>query len=219
MQKPVLIKDLGMLYATLKSTRKRRYGLYLCSCGKEFKCETSSIKSGNSSSCGCFKKESHSKLFSKHSMYGTKLYWKYANMKKRCYYTKDKRYKDWGGRGIKVCDEWRNDFMAFYNWSINNGWKEGLSIDRINNDGNYEPSNCRWTTREVQARNTRVLRSDNKSGFRGVSWHKASNKWCSRIGIDGKYINLGLFKCRLKAAYAYDKYAKDNILEHTLNFP
>ena len=76
-------------------------------------------------------------------------------MRERCYYPKEKRYAQYGGRGIIVCDEWRNDFKAFYDWAMANGYKDNLSIDRIDVNGNYEPSNCRWTTLKVQANNKR----------------------------------------------------------------
>lgn len=95
------------------------------------------------------------KGFIKHGFCGTKIYKKWEDMKSRCNNPNNKRYKDYGGRGIKICNEWLSDFMNFYNWAINNGYKEGLSIERINNDGNYEPSNCKWITRAEQMRNTR----------------------------------------------------------------
>ena len=79
-------------------------------------------------------------------------------MKCRCNNPKNRNYNSYGGRGIKVCDEWQKDFMAFYNWSMANGYKKGLSCDRINNNGNYEPTNCRWTTQQVQVNNTRRCR-------------------------------------------------------------
>ena len=80
----------------------------------------------------------------------------YNNMLKRCYYKKSIGYKNWGGRGIIVCNEWLDDFLNFYNWAIVNGYQSNLSIDRINNDGNYEPLNCRWATAKQQRHNQRT---------------------------------------------------------------
>lgn len=91
----------------------------------------------------------------KHNKRHSKLYYVWVKMKQRCYKEYDKGYKWYGQRGIKMCDEWKKDFQSFYTWAIDNGYKEGLSIDRINNDGNYEPNNCRWVTMKTQLRNTR----------------------------------------------------------------
>lgn len=87
------------------------------------------------------------------------LYSVLKGMKARCYDSKNKRYNRYGGRGIKICDEWKNNYDAFYEWGIKNGYKRGLSIDRINNDGDYEPQNCKWSTDKEQCRNrsTNVL--------------------------------------------------------------
>ena len=85
----------------------------------------------------------------------TKLYAIYHAMKSRCYNNNNHAYDRYGGRGIKICDEWLNDYESFYSWSIQNGYREGLSIDRINNNGNYSPDNCRWTTTYYQNRNRR----------------------------------------------------------------
>ena len=91
----------------------------------------------------------------KHHLTNHPLYSVWINMKGRCYNPNDKSFKDYGGRGIRVCDEWINNFIAFYEWSMTNGYKKNLSIDRIDVNGNYEPSNCRWATIDVQSNNKR----------------------------------------------------------------
>lgn len=129
-----------------------------CDCGNIIKAASQNLKSGNTKSCGCLNKEIATKVNTKHNMYGTRLYKIWCNMKNRCYNQNVKAYNDYGGRGIKVCDDWlnkENGFINFYNWAINNGYKDDLTIDRINNDGNYEPSNCRWATILEQSHNKR----------------------------------------------------------------
>ena len=91
-----------------------------------------------------------------HGMSGTKIYTIWVSMKQRCYYKKHKNYNDYGGRGIIVCKEWRNNPMAFINWAMQNGYKEGLTLDRIDYNGNYEPINCRFVTWTEQHNNTRA---------------------------------------------------------------
>lgn len=103
----------------------------------------------------------------------TKLYKTYWAMLNRCYNNKLKSYYRYGGRGIKVCDEWKNDFLSFKKWALNNGYSEDLTLDRKNNDGNYEPHNCRWTTIRVQSNN----RSTNhKVTINGET--KGITEWC-----------------------------------------
>lgn len=92
----------------------------------------------------------------KHGLYGSHLYIVWRNMKSRCYYKRNNRYKNYGGRGVTVCDEWLNSPEVFIEWSTNiGGYKDGLTLDRIDNDGDYSPSNCRYTSTKVQSRNKR----------------------------------------------------------------
>lgn len=125
-------------------------------------------------------------------------------------------FNHYGGRGITICQEWRQDFVCFYEWALANGYDDNLSIDRIDVNGNYEPSNCRWTTQTVQSRNTRVLRVNNSSGYRGV--YKNGKKFVAKITVGYKPITIGTFNTDIEAAKAYDKYVTDNLLEHSINF-
>lgn len=136
----------------------RALWLCKCECGNYKIILGNSLLSKSTLSCGCYNKESASKRFTKHNFSNTKLYKVWQGMKTRCYNPKFIYYRNYGGRGITICDEWLNNFKNFYNWAINNGYKEGLTIDRINNDGIYEPSNCRWITRAEQNRNQRKIK-------------------------------------------------------------
>lgn len=148
----------------------------------------------------------------------TRLYNILRNMKARCSNPNNDRFRDYGGRGITVCDEWKNDYYKFKEWALENGYENHLTIDRIDNNGNYEPSNCRWTTLNIQQHNSSLLMRTNTSGYRGAYLDKRRNKWYSQIVVFRKKTFLGMFDTKLEAALAYDKYVKDNNLEHTTNF-
>ena len=134
---------------------KEYYWLCKCDCGNEKIIRGSTLKNGATQSCGCKQKEIAIAVNTKHNKANTKLYKIFFSMKQRCLNSKNKAYKHYGARGINIYQDWLNNFENFYNWAINNGYKEGLSIDRIDVNGNYEPENCRWVTMNEQTKNTR----------------------------------------------------------------
>ena len=134
-----------------------------CDCGKEFVTRARSLRSGETTSCGCLRtKHAISAMKNANTKHGcsphrgyTKLYNTWLRMKGRCNNPRSTSYQYYGARGISVCKEWKNDFSAFRDWAMENGYQEGLSIDRIDVNGNYCPENCRWITMEEQQRNKR----------------------------------------------------------------
>lgn len=117
----------------------------VCDCGNITIVQGNNLRSGNTKSCGCFQEH--------HNMRKSKLYGVWNSMKNRCYNPNVTRYKNYGGRGIKVCDEWASSFSCFSKWAFESGYKEGLTIDRIDANGNYTPQNCRWVDIKSQQSN------------------------------------------------------------------
>lgn len=140
-----------------------------CDCGTEKVVVGFSMKSGNTLSCGCLLSETvaqRGRDSAKHGMCYSRLYHTWAGMRQRCDGTSAGTKVRYHDRGIRVCDDWNGSFIPFMDWALSNGYQDDLTIDRINNDGNYEPDNCRWASRLIQANNTssnRMVTFDGKT--------------------------------------------------------
>ena len=164
------------------SNTKPIYWLCKCDCGNYDNVSSSNLASGAVKSCGCLNKE----IITKHGLQSSKLYQVHNSMKQRCFNKKDKGYKNYGGRGIIVCNEWSDKekgFINFYNWAVKNGYQEGLTIDRIDVNGNYEPSNCRWVTQQKQQLNKRTNRFLKYNGE-----IKTIKEWSEELNISYKIL-------------------------------
>jgi len=189
----------------------------LCDCGSYRNVALSDLRRKGIKSCGCYNKEQLKKSVTSHGLSNTRIYNIYKKIIIRCNKENSKYYKNYGQRGIKVCKEWLCDkgLQNFYNWSINNGYNDNLSIDRINNDDGYSPENCRWATRVVQNCNQRK-RKDNSSWYTGIGYVEKINKYSSRISVNGKRIVIGYLKTKKEALEARNDYIVNNNLIHKL---
>lgn len=166
-----------------------------CKCGNEKIIRGQCLLSGESKSCGCLARELSSIRNSTHKGRKTKLYHVWIDMKQRCTNTNQPDYPNWGGRGITVCDEWMNSFESFRGWALKSGYDSKLSIDRIDVNGNYEPSNCRWITVKEQNSNRR---SNKRIEYNGES--RTLTQWSEILGG-----NRNLVGERLKSGWSIEK--------------
>ena len=161
-----------------------------CKCGSIITVKGVTLKNGNTTSCGCKRRESVGEIKRTHGQSKTRLYRIWSKMRQRCYNPNMGDYIDYGARGITVCDEWASDYMAFSKWAYENGYDDTLTLDRVDVNGKYCPENCRWATRKEQANNKRVTRYFT---FNGET--KSVSEWSDIVGIQSKTIlkriNLG----------------------------
>lgn len=184
----------GMTFGRLTAVKcigKNRNGKYVwecrCSCGKHHCVEAQKLKSGHTKSCGCYHDEASRMKENKHRKHGlvfscdgkkTRLYRIWTGMKTRCLNPNSDHFDRYMGRGITICEEWRDNFKAFHDWAIMNGYRDDLTIDRIDPNGNYCPENCRWETAKSQTRNRGCTVS---ISFNGES--KTLKEWSQIIGV------------------------------------
>lgn len=149
-----------------------------CDCGTLKTVRGKDLRQGKVVSCGCWKNELIKERRRTHGLSKSRLHKIWGGMKKRCYCKTSKSFRDYGERGIVVCDEWRKDFASFYGWAINNGYSSELTIERIDNDKDYGPDNCRWASKEEQSNNKRTSHFVERNGER-----RTIAEWSKMLGI------------------------------------
>ena len=176
-----------------------------CDCGKECVVHRSSLLSGNTTSCGCYRAENAKKLYSGVRQNDKRLYIVWNGIKQRCTNQNSKSYHNYGGRGIKMDAEWANNYESFYRWAMRSGYRKGLEIDRIDNNGDYCESNCRFVDKETQSNNKRNVKLYTIDGVT-----KSLPQWCREYGQNYYLIRQRVYKLRwpIKEALITPKYQK-----------
>ena len=204
----------------IKTTGKNKWGkskgLYHCNrCGNDIETLITYVNNNRKTNCGCLNKENAKNRLIKHGMTHSPEYNAWLGMKARCYKKTYQHYNRYGGRGIKVCDEWKNNFMQFYK-DMGEKPAPNYQLDRIDNDGNYCKENCRWVTPSQNCYNR--TRYHNKTGFTGVSKNTSSGKYSAWYSLNRKHIQVGTFetpeeayKERIKAIKKYNKTHKKQL--------
>jgi hypothetical protein len=185
--KRVALKDVG------RNSWGQVLWLVRCDCGRKDKVLSTVLK--KTTKCRTCQ-------VTRHGDTGSRLYNIWSDMRSRCFDVNQSMYKHYGGRGIKVCGEW-SDYITFKLWALSNGYANNLTIDRINNDGNYEPNNCQWLTIQEQNKaGKKGTRCDNTSKITGVYYRKDTNKWFAGIGSGKKFIRSKCFRTKEEAVAA-----------------
>ena len=185
-----------------------------CNCGTARTVKQSDLRRGRTQSCGCYQKERTREANTAHGSRNTRLYNIWVHIVQRCTNPRHCFYEDYGGRGIKVCPEWRS-FETFQQWAESAGYADHLTIDRRDNNDGYSPSNCRFVTQTVQVQNRRK-QSNNTSGFIGV--HKTPSGYRAQASRNRRYIHLGYFDTAIEAAKVRDAFVSKHYDSPTLNF-
>lgn len=162
-----------------KQNDKKNIWYCQCDCGNTAFVYKHDILTGKTKSCGCLRREVTAAKRKKHKMSHSRLYRIWNAMKERCLCETNPNYGNYGGRGISVCSKWEDNFQAFYDWAMSNGYNDNLTLDRVDVNGNYEPSNCRWSTRKEQnfnKRNNRLLTYNGKT--------QTLQQWSDEIGME-----------------------------------
>lgn len=176
-----------------------------CICGTIKEVDGFNIIKGKSISCGCVRKEMSKQRMTKHGQTKTRLHTIWCSMRERCNNPNSQAYNNYGGRGIMVCKEWQDDYMNFYNWSMANGYEDTLSIDRIDVNGNYEPSNCRWADTKTQCNNTR---SNIMITYQGKT--QSLKLWCEELNLDYNMIRARFARNNWKDKSIEEKFFTPN---------
>lgn len=187
-----------------KSKTKKRKALFKCSCGKEFEAIILQVKSGNTKSCGCLRDSKIKQQGLKNAVHGKRnhpLYKMWAGMIRRCSDPKDFGYKNYGGRGIKVCDRWKN--INLFIEDTYSSYVTGLELDRIDVNGNYEPHNCRWVTRKQNMNN---MRRNRIVEYNGIS--RTVSEWSDELNIPYKRLLARLNNWDVEKSFTYQKNEK-----------
>lgn len=178
-----------------------RYWRCICDCGNETISVGNGLLAGTTASCGCRNREIVKEVNTTHGMWGTRLYKLWSGMIQRCTNPNGDHYDNYGGRGIFVCNEW-NDFENFKNWALDNGYKEGLTIDRINNDDGYYPENCRWVDQ--------ITQQNNRRNNRYITWNAKTHTIAEWARLFGLSYNALWYRVRNNDMRDFEDYFKED---------